>query len=184
MNELVPQAQSLAELLADMQVAIGLTNPKSPSNVGAVMRAAGCYGADGVYYTGERFERAARYHTDTQRAGNLIPLTGVEHYESPLPDDMALVCVELVEGAQPLPDFVHPTRALYVFGPEDGSLRQSLIDRADAVVYMPTQGSMNLAASVNVLLYDRAAKSFSAEHDVNIRESRDVNNRLRVKPLK
>ena len=26
--------------------AIGLVNPKSPENVGAVMRAAGCYGAE------------------------------------------------------------------------------------------------------------------------------------------
>jgi tRNA(Leu) C34 or U34 (ribose-2'-O)-methylase TrmL len=28
------------------------------------------------------------------------------------------------------------------------------------VVYVPTQGCMNLAASVNVILYDRLAKGF------------------------
>src|SRR5690606_36379608 len=43
---------------------IGLVNPKSPENVGAVMRAAGCYGADEVYYTGNRFELARRFATD------------------------------------------------------------------------------------------------------------------------
>ncbi|UTA47797.1 RNA methyltransferase [Simiduia sp. 21SJ11W-1] len=176
--------EPLAELLAGMRVAIGLTNPKSPANVGAVLRAAGCYGAQGVCYTGERFARAARFHTDTQGANHQIPLLQVETYSAPLPAGMAKVCVELVEGATPLPAFEHPECALYVFGPEDGSLRQQLVDSADAVVYMPTRGSMNLAASVNVLLYDRAAKAFNAspaDERAQILAARDVNNRLRVK---
>ena len=33
---------------------IGLYNPKSPENVGSVMRAAGCYGVASVFYTGVR----------------------------------------------------------------------------------------------------------------------------------
>ena len=92
------------------------------------------------------------------------------------------MCVELVEGASPLPEFVHPEQAIYIFGPEDGSVPQELIDRADHVVYIPTIGCMNLAATVNVLLYDRLAKSPAAhncqEHIVN---NRDINNRLRMK---
>ena len=39
---------------------VGLVNPKSPENVGSVMRAAGCYGVDEVYYTGNRFELDAK----------------------------------------------------------------------------------------------------------------------------
>ena len=31
---------------------IGLFNPKSPENVGSIMRAAGCYGVSSVFYTG------------------------------------------------------------------------------------------------------------------------------------
>ncbi|TNH66672.1 23S rRNA methyltransferase, partial [Aeromonas caviae] len=58
--------------------AIGLVNPKSPENVGAVMRAAGCYGADEVYYTGQRFELARRFVTDTKQMVEKIPLLGVE----------------------------------------------------------------------------------------------------------
>ncbi|MGL6152305.1 MAG: TrmH family RNA methyltransferase, partial [Aeromonas sobria] len=42
---------------------VGLVNPKSPENVGSVMRAAGCYGLDEVYYTGNRFELARRFVT-------------------------------------------------------------------------------------------------------------------------
>jgi hypothetical protein len=41
---------------------------------------------------------------------------------------------------------------------------------------------MNLAAAVNVLLYDRLAKSPSdIQGDDFIRSSRDINNRLRVR---
>jgi tRNA C32,U32 (ribose-2'-O)-methylase TrmJ len=98
--------------------------------------------------------------------------------------------VEFAEGAQPLPGFIHPAHALYIFGPEDGSISQDIINRADDVVYVPTVGCMNLAASVNVLLYDRLSKAAglpvghhaSVSGEDLIKTSRDVNNRLTVKP--
>lgn len=163
-------------------VSIGLINPKSPSNVGAVMRAAGCYQVNEVRYTGDRYDRAARFHTDTKNVSLSIPLKSVTDLLDNLPDDTSVVCVELVEGATALPLFAHPENALYIFGPEDGSLDQALVDRADEVVYVPTVGCMNLAASVNVLLYDRLAKSERAQgSDALIRSSRDTNNSVRVK---
>ncbi|WP_339842401.1 RNA methyltransferase [uncultured Halopseudomonas sp.] len=163
-------------------ICIGLVNPKSPTNVGSVMRAAGCYGAQSVSYTGERYNRAARFHTDTKSAASRIPLLPVEDILCNLAADVKVVCVELVEGATALPSFEHPEKALYVFGPEDGSLEQTLIDRADSVIYIPTIGCMNLAATVNVVLYDRLAKSvYAAGSDQLIRDSRDANNRVRVK---
>ena len=94
---------------------------------------------------------------------------------------MKVVCVELAIDAVPLPGFIHPENAFYIFGPEDGSIDQDIIDRADEVVYIPTIGCMNLAATVNVLLYDRLAKqgSHSANNEL-VRSSRDRNNRLKV----
>lgn len=169
-------------------VLIGLINPKSPVNVGAVMRAAGCYRADSVRYTGERFGRAARYQTDTKNITTKIPLQHVDCLLQDLPPEVKVVCVEFAEGAQPLPGFIHPARALYIFGPEDGSISQDIINRADDVVYVPTVGCMNLAASVNVLLYDRLSKAAGtrvghhapvSDEDL-IKTSRDVNNRLTV----
>lgn len=175
-------------------VYIGLVNPKTPINVGGIMRASGCYGVDGVFYTGRRYELAARsgplqYNADTKNAGERIPLTGVDSLLASIPADTQLICVDLVVGATPLPDFVHPAKAFYVFGPEDGTIGQDIIDKADAVVYVPTVGCMNLAASVNVLLYDRLAKSHRGASnsqaresgDALIRQSRDNNNRTRVK---
>ncbi|PMH44520.1 23S rRNA methyltransferase [Vibrio sp. 10N.286.49.B3] len=163
-------------------VTIGLINPKCPTNVGAVMRAAGCYQANNILYTGKRYAKAAKFHTDTQGAAKTIPLTSVENVLEDLAEDMKVVCVELAEGATPLPDFVHPEKALYVFGPEDGSISQDVADRADHVVYVPTIGCMNLAATVNVLLYDRLAKSSQrVEGDELIRKSRDNRNHLVIK---
>jgi tRNA(Leu) C34 or U34 (ribose-2'-O)-methylase TrmL len=146
------------------------------------MRAVGCYQAHEVRYTGERFNRAVKYHTDTNNTKESVPLIHVADVLDNLPSDMKLVCVELVEGATALPVFIHPEKAFYIFGPEDASIEQELVDRADHVVYVPTVGCMNLAACVNVLLYDRLAKSELGEHDDSIvTSSRDVNNKLRIK---
>lgn len=167
--------------LSESKVIIGLTDPKSPSNVGAVMRAAGCYQADEVRYTGVRYARAAKFHTDTKDMSRTIPLNVAESLIDNISVGQKVVCVDLVEGAIPLPEFVHPENAIYIFGPEDGTISQAVINRADAVVYVPTVGCMNLAASVNVLLYDRLAKSSDMiANDALIRRSRDTNNTVRV----
>lgn len=168
--------------MKESKVCIGLSNPKSPSNVGAVMRAAGCFSVDAVFYTGERYPRAARFNTDTKDRSRNIPLTGVACLLQSVPENAKIVCVELVEGATPLPEYRHPDNAFYLFGPEDGTLSQEVIDRADAVVYVPTIGCLNLAATVNVVLYDRLAKSGQAiAGNELIRQSRDTNNKVKVK---
>lgn len=51
--------------------AIGLFNPKTPANVGSVLRAAYCYKSAMVAMTGSRFKRAA---TDTMTAWRHLPL--------------------------------------------------------------------------------------------------------------
>jgi tRNA(Leu) C34 or U34 (ribose-2'-O)-methylase TrmL len=161
---------------------IGLSNPKNPINVGLIMRAAGCFQVDSVFYTGERYDRAASFNTDTQNVSLTIPLTWVPSLPGDIADHMQVVCVELVEGATPLPAFQHPDNALYIFGPEDGTIQQDVLDQADSVVFIPTIGSLNLAAVVNVLLYDRLAKMPANDcYEALIRESRDTNNLTKLK---
>lgn len=168
--------------MTEATVSIGLNNPKSPVNVGLVMRAAGCFQVNSVFYTGERYDRAAPFNTDTQNASLSIPLTWVPDLPGEIAEETKIICVELVEGAIPLPAFQHPDKAIYIFGPEDGTIHQKVLDQADAVVFIPTIGSLNLAAAVNVLLYDRLAKlPVSDCYASLIRESRDANNRAKVK---
>ena len=164
------------------QVSIGLQNPKSPTNVGAVLRAAGCFGAGSILYTGNRYDRAASFHTDTKNRSESIPLEGVDCLLEGKTNKAKIICVELVENATPLHQFDHPDDAYYVFGPEDGTIDQKVIDAADAVVYIPTTGCLNLAATVNVVLYDRLAKSKSIDTSNElISQSKDFNNRIKLR---
>ena len=180
----IPNKEEKLSPNMNKNVSIGLCNPKNPSNVGAVMRAAGCYSANAVYYTGTRFDRAAKYQLDTKKASSFIPLRSTHDLLAEVELDQKIICVELAIGAEALPGFVHPKNAFYIFGPEDDSIDQSMIDRAYAVVYIPTNGCMNLAATVNVLLYDRLAKTIQVEdHRAMVSKNRDVNNRLKVKGL-
>jgi len=169
--------------MSEFEIYIGLSNPKTPTNVGAVMRAASCFQASAVFYTGDRYDRAARFYTDTQYIASTTPLTEVSCLLERAPKDIKIVCVELVEGATQLPEYNHPNKAFYIFGPEDGTLSQEMIDRADSVVYIPTIGCLNVAMAVNVVLYDRLAKSGNTIASNNlICQSRNVNNRVKVKP--
>lgn len=159
---------------------LGLINPKSPSNVGAVLRAAGCYGANKIFFTGKRYAYAKAHATDTKDRLQDIDLIQVESIFSLVSPSTKKIAIELVEGALPLPHYEHPDHAIYIFGPEDGSIPQDVIDQCDDVLYVPTTGCMNLAATVNVLLYDRLSKSSRVSYgDDVIRKNRDTNNRTK-----
>ena len=167
--------------MSSRQSAIGLVNPKNPVNVASVLRAAGCYEASGVFYTGVRYERAKEFYADTKAMHRIINTAAVSDLQQAVPEGARTVVIELVEGATPLPDYQHPDTAFYVFGPEDGSVPASVLAWADDVVYIPTKGCMNLAATVNVVLYDRMAKSDFTRGDEVIRASRDTNNQHRIR---
>jgi tRNA(Leu) C34 or U34 (ribose-2'-O)-methylase TrmL len=137
---------------------VGLVNPKTPENVGSVMRASGCYGVNSVFYTGTRYDLAKQFCTDTKDVHRNIPLIGVEDLKAIIPMGCVPVAVDLIEGAKSLPEYKHPERAFYIFGPEDGTLKKEITNFCRDVIYVPTNGCMNLAAAVNVILYDRLAK--------------------------
>ena len=134
--------------------AIGLVGPKMEANVGGAMRAAACYGADLILLQAPRFVHRA---TNVTKAERHIP-TIVGDICDHRPYDCPMIVVEIVEGAVALPDFEHPERGLYVFGPEDGSVPARIIEKAQHVIYVPTAYCMNLAATANVVLYDRMVK--------------------------
>jgi tRNA(Leu) C34 or U34 (ribose-2'-O)-methylase TrmL len=136
--------------------AIGLHAPRNDHNVGGAMRAATCYGASLVVVHGLR---TIRQVTDTPGTWRHIPVirTAMDLMDM-LPYDCVPVAVEIVEKARSLVGYTHPERAFYMFGPEHGSLPASLVSRCRDVVRVPTSVCMNLAATVNVVLYDRLAK--------------------------
>lgn len=137
---------------------IGLHNPKDIANVGGVLRAAHCYGASMVAISGERIKGDAIKHaTNTTQAHKHMP-TMRGDLRSLIPYGAVPVAVDLVDDAAALPDFQHPVSAFYIFGPEDGTLGKAVLDWCPYRVMVPTSFCMNLAATVNVVLYDRLAK--------------------------
>lgn len=136
--------------------AVGLDNPKTNINVGSVLRAAGVYGSAFVAASGRRYSHAM---TDTMKTVRHLPLLQVDDVMKVIPYDCVPVAVDLVEGATPLHEYSHPERAFYVFGAEDATLGDRILSKCRDRVYIPTSGCMNLAATVNVVLYDRLAKT-------------------------
>ncbi len=54
--------------------------------------------------------------------------------------------------------FEHPENALYVFGPEDGSIPRVLLGHCHRFVVIPTRHCLNLATAVASVLWDWAYK--------------------------
>lgn len=147
--------------------AIGLVRPKDVHNVGGVLRAAYCYDAAMVVIQGDR--SGVRSHQDTPQAWRHIPVLRGNDLHDYIPFDAVPVAIDLVDGAIDLPAFQHPKRAYYIFGPEDGTLGNGTLSWCRHRVMVPTRTCMNLAATVNVVLYDRMAKASRMERGLSNR---------------
>lgn len=143
-----------------------LIDPKFAVNLGNVIRACAAFGITELRATGHRAVRDADRHTRLAYREASRPPTPSERSCSP---SCALragygvpVCVELVPGAVSLPYFEHPENAIYVFGPEDGSVPQVYRRLCHHFIVVPTHHCMNLAATVGITLYDRRMKRILA----------------------
>jgi len=147
--------------------AVVLIDPKFPHNVGAAVRAASCYGVGQVWFTGERVQLVGerRYRLPREERMRGYQEIELRHADRPFQAferDVVPVAVELRRSAEPLITFEHPEHAVYVFGPEDGSLDRAVLGLCHRFVVIPTRHCTNLAAAVYTVLYDRHAKRFAA----------------------
>lgn len=145
---------------------VGLHRPKNNLNVGSVLRAAACYDVSLVVATERGYRKSP---TDTPKAYRHIPFIQCDDLHPLIPYDCIPVAVDIVDGAESLCNFEHPERAFYIFGPEDGTLGESVLSWCPKKIVVPTKFCMNLAATVNVVLYDRLCKK------MNPKESPDEN---------
>jgi tRNA(Leu) C34 or U34 (ribose-2'-O)-methylase TrmL len=136
---------------------IALDNPRNPINIGSALRACGCFDAKLMVVGGPGRGRM-RQPTDTNGQHRHLPLIRVPDVFDAIPFNCVPVAVDLLEGATPLPEYEHPERAFYIFGAENATLGARILDRCRDRIMVPTAYCMNLAATVNVVLYDRMAK--------------------------
>jgi tRNA G18 (ribose-2'-O)-methylase SpoU len=136
---------------------IGVENLSKPGNAGNLFRSAQAFGAGFIFTVGGSYTKGRGAHSDTSRS-----VTQVPYYDFPdvagmaVPEGCRLVGIELLDEAQELPTFKHPTRAAYVLGPERGSLSPEMTAACAYVVKIPTAFCINVAMAGAIVMYDRA----------------------------
>jgi len=150
--------------------AVFLMNPKFPHNVGAALRACSCWGINQLWWTGQRVnlelekgqrlprEERMKGYRDVQLFNDDRPFDRLADEGIEPSDGVTPVAVELLPSSENLANFEHPEKAIYVFGPEDGSINQVIRRLCHRFVFIPTHHCLNLAAAINVVLYDRSFK--------------------------
>jgi tRNA(Leu) C34 or U34 (ribose-2'-O)-methylase TrmL len=143
--------------------AVVLTNPKYKHNVGGVLRACSCFAVPTMIWTGDRVvidkdlgerlprEERMKGYRDVTWTRSDRPFVLIEAGVVP-------VAVEIFESSEPLTYFEHPDRAVYIFGPEDGSINQMWRRHCHRFVHIPAHHCLNLASAVSVVLADRMMK--------------------------
>jgi tRNA(Leu) C34 or U34 (ribose-2'-O)-methylase TrmL len=144
-----------------------LCEPKYAHNVGMVQRLASSYGFAQVWFTGDRMQIDLRANPKKRRLPREERMRGyrdvelVQH-DRPLdffPEGVVPVAVEVRPRSEPLDRFVHPERAVYIFGPEDGSIPAPVLVKAHRFVVIPTRHCLNLATAVATVMWDRLLKA-------------------------
>lgn len=136
-----------------------LINPKFPHNIGNVMRACAAFGVYQLWFSGDRAlsKIGKRIPREERMKGyNKVSLIREDRPLTHMHPEIIPVCIEIAKGAMPLSDYIHPTGAVYVFGPEDGSVPSVIKRHCHQFVYVESAHCLNLAATVNIVLYHRA----------------------------
>jgi len=142
--------------------AVLLHDPKYPRNVGNALRACASFGVNQLWYAGDRAERPWRSDTripreERHRAYRTTELLKADENRplSVFPAGAVPVAVEVHRGAEVLTYFEHPEEAVYIFGPEDGSLPRGLLTAVHRVIIIPSDHCLNLASAVSCVLMHR-----------------------------
>ena len=143
---------------------IVLCNPRFAYNVGMVVRLASCYGVEQVWWTGERVNTDLENRKKLPREERMKGYKDVDmiQFDRPLEQfskDAVPVAVELRPNSERLQDFEHPENAVYVFGPEDGSIPSTILSGCHRFLIIPVAHCLNLATAVATILWDRALKT-------------------------
>lgn len=137
---------------------IGVYQVKRSQNVGMLWRSAYQLGAAFLFTTGTRYKPTS---DDVFKSWQHVPLFRYDTFEQ-MTDTAAYNCmiVGIEMGGETLPDFVHPTRAVYLLGAEDGGLPNEIAARCHRVISIPAirRASYNVAVAGTLVMYDRMVK--------------------------
>lgn len=161
--------------------AVILMDPRDGYNVGNVQRACSNWGVEQLWWTGNRvsvdFEGGERLPREERMKGwanvSLLNVDRPFDYYKKL--KVPIIGCELVQGATNLFHFEHPENAVYVFGPEDDEIPNSIRGYIHQFVMAPTHHCLNLACAVNTVLAFRRLNLIQR----GLEEDKPVNDWLR-----
>jgi tRNA(Leu) C34 or U34 (ribose-2'-O)-methylase TrmL len=153
--------------------AVILVSPKQSGNVAGALRACSAFGVAQLRITGYRAlpELSPKGKPRTRRELRMEAYSDVDVIHDSHPfgayAGARIIAVEVMDDAVPLTWFSHPDDAVYVFGPEDGSLGRAQKIHCTDFVIIPSRHCLNLACAVNVVLADRVMKQERGRADAS-----------------
>ena len=137
-----------------------------PHNLGAVMRAAECFGADGVIWSKNRAASITPVVSKSAAgATELLPLVPVSNLADTLRKlkdaGYWVVASALTDKASPLDEFDPPQKVVLVLGSEGKGISQLVLKLSDFVIQVPMEGaiaSLNVSQAASVFLYELRKK--------------------------
>ncbi len=167
-----PGIPSLATFLKEQQeqrvsLVLMLDSIQDPHNFGAILRAAECFGVDGVVFSKNRGVGVTPVVSKVSAgATELVPLLRVANLVETAKrfrqSGYLLLSAEAKEGATSLYDFSFPSHTLIILGSEGKGIQPLLRKTVDTALAIPMQGkidSLNVSQATAVLL-----ASYRREH--------------------
>lgn len=137
---------------------IGVMLPKNEMNMGTLIRSAHSFGAAFVFTVGRRYKRQPSDTTNGTLHMPAYHYLDTDDLWAHIPHDCVPVGIEVC-GAVELPAFNHPRSALYILGPEDGSIPERMLSRCAVTLKIPGRWCLNVATAGSIVMYDRIAKA-------------------------
>jgi tRNA(Leu) C34 or U34 (ribose-2'-O)-methylase TrmL len=134
-----------------------LYKPQKEGNFSSLLRTAYNFDCDFICTVENRYHRLK---ADTVNCRKHIPIFHFPNWDSFLtiyPKECALISLE-VNNSIDLKKFSHPRNAIYIFGPEKGSLPDFILN-ATSKVAIDTNRCLNLAICGGIVMYDRQLKA-------------------------
>lgn len=138
-----------------------------PQNMGAILRAAECFGIDGVIYSKNRScPLSAVVSKASSGALDLVSLVEVSNLAQSIKqlqkEGFWVVTSEIDKQAKNLANYTFSEKSALVMGSEGEGVRALLSKYADEKIYIPMSGqvdSLNVSQATAVILYQWMAKS-------------------------
>lgn len=135
---------------------IGVEGISKPMNVGNLLRSAHSFGASFFFTINSPIDLHGMRASDTSGAFGHVPFYTFNSVpELVMPQNTALVAVELIEDAIDLPSFRHPLNAVYILGAEKSNVSDEMLARCDHAIKIPMKFCVNVGVAGAIVMYDR-----------------------------